>query len=60
MKRIIGFQIVDKDKNIPDEFYSFEVFVNIDDVIKELQHLQNKKWLIEPIFEGDIEDPTFI
>ena len=60
MKKIIGFQIVDRDKNMPDEFYSFEVFVNIADVIKELQQLQNKKWLIEPIFEEDIEDPTFI
>jgi len=60
LKKIIGFQIVDKDKNIPEEFYSFEVFANIDDVVKKLHHLQNKKWLIEPIFAGDIEDPTFI
>jgi hypothetical protein len=51
---------VDKDKNIPEDFYSFEVFVSIDDVVKELKSLQDKKWLIEPIFEGDIEDPTFI
>lgn len=60
MKIIVGFQIVDKNKNIPEGFYSFEVFVHIDDVVDELQQLQNKKWLIEPIFEGDIENPTFI
>ena len=60
MKKIIGFQIVDKGKNIPEGFYSFEVFINIDDVIQELVTLQNKKWLIEPIFEGDIEEPTFV
>lgn len=60
MKIIVGFQIVDKNKNIPEGFYSFEVFVHMDDVVDELQQLQNKKWLIEPIFEGDIENPTFI
>ena len=60
MKKIIGFQIIDKDKNIPEEFHSFEIFANIVDVIKELEQLQNKKWLIEPIFDGDIENPTFI
>jgi hypothetical protein len=60
LKKIIGFQIVDKDKNIPEEFYSFEVFVSIEDVIRELESLYDKKWLIEPIFEGDIEEPTFI
>ena len=60
MKKIIGFQIVDKDKNIPEQFYSFEVFVGIDDVVKELENLQDKRWLIEPIFEGDVEEPTFI
>jgi len=60
LKKIIGFQIVDRDKKIPEEFYSFEVFVNIADVIKKLQQLQNKQWLIEPIFAGDIVDPTFI
>jgi len=60
LKKIIGFQIVDKTQNIPEGFYSFEVFVHMDDVLEELQQLQNKKWLIEPIFEGDIEDPTFI
>lgn len=60
MKKITGFQIVDKDANIPEKFHSFEVFANIVDVINELEQLQNKKWLIEPIFAGDIENPTFI
>jgi hypothetical protein len=60
MKKVIGFQIVDKDKNIPYGFYSFEIFVDIAVVIKELEILQDKKWLLEPIFEGDIEEPTFI
>ena len=60
MNKIIGFQIVDKGKNIPEGFYSFEVFIDIADVVTKLEALKSKKWLIEPIYEGDIEEPTFI
>jgi hypothetical protein len=68
MSKLIGYQIVSNDgKNeIPTCFYSFEV---IDDfsVAEKWLILEKKKpehgnfrWVVLPIFEGDIEEPTFI
>jgi hypothetical protein len=65
---IIGYQIVSNDgKNeMPDCFYSFEV---IDDIgIAEIWLAMEKKnlehgkfrWVLLPIFDGDIEEPTFV
>ena len=66
--KLIGYQIVSNDgKNeLPSCFYSFEV---IEDVgVAELWLLYEKKnpehglfrWVLLPIFEGDVEEPTFI
>jgi hypothetical protein len=68
MKKIIGYQIVSNngENNIPDEFYSFEIFDNIDLVIewleneKESPRYPNTLWIIFPVFEGDIENPTIM
>jgi hypothetical protein len=68
MKLIIGYQIVSNDgKNeIPDPFYSFEV---ISDVYIAQRWLELEKanpecgefrWVLLPIFEGDVEEPTFL
>lgn len=67
MKKIIGYQIVsdDGENNIPDEFYSFEIFEKFEHVIDWLEEEKNDPtheidWVILPIFEGDIEEPTII
>lgn len=68
MSNLIGYQIVSNDgKNeIPSCFYSFEVIEDIN--IAELWLMYEKKnpehgkfrWVILPIFEGEVEEPTFI
>ena len=68
MKKIIGFQIVSNDgKNeIPECFYSFEYFVDINLATLWLELEKSNpeygifRWVILPIFEGDIEEPTEI
>lgn len=68
MKNLIGYQIVSNDgKNeLPECFYSFEI---INDAYVAEKWLQIEKsnpengifrWVLLPIFEGDIEEPTFI
>lgn len=68
MNKLIGYQIVSNDgKNeIPSCFFSFEV---IDDfAIAEIWLIMEKKnpengdfrWVVLPIFEGDVEEPIFI
>jgi hypothetical protein len=68
MKKIIGYQIVSNDgKNeLPDAFFSFEVFIYFE-VIELWLSLEKAnpengefRWVISPVFEGDIEEPTFI
>lgn len=68
MTEIIGYQIVSNDgKNeIPDRFYSFEVIEDIEVAETWLKlekaNPENGKfrWVLLPIFEGDIEEPTII
>ena len=68
MKKIIGYQIVSNDgkNDIPACFFSFEYFEDFNLAIKwlELEKTSSEfgtfRWLILPIFEGDIEDPTII
>jgi len=65
---LIGYQIVSNDgkNNIPEEFYSFEIFkdiIMVENWIRWEKHSEKNgffKWVILPIFEGDIEEPTFI
>ncbi|MBE0427847.1 MAG: hypothetical protein IBX72_14535 [Nitrospirae bacterium] len=59
-KKFIGYQIVDRDNMIPDGFASFEVIKThsvIDDFFKE--HV-GEGWFVVPVYEGDIEEPSFI
>lgn len=68
LKKLIGYQIVDEDTyapSMPDGFYSFQIIRP-----SCLQKVANKffrkqmddpvKWVIIPIYEGDVEEPTFI
>ena len=67
-KYIIGYQIISNDgKNeLPECFYSFEVIPDVS-VAECWLHLEKNspeygefRWNLSPIFEGDIEEPTFI
>lgn len=68
LKRVIGFQIVSNDGNndIPECFFSFEMFEDIELACTWLEHEKTNpehgefRWVILPIFEGDIEEPTIM
>jgi len=68
IQKIIGFQIVSNDGNndIPQCFFSFEIFEDIELAIKWLELEKSNpehgefRWVILPIFEEDIEEPTIM
>ena len=68
MPKLIGYQIVSNDgKNeIPELFYSFEVFEDVKvaegwlALEKESPENGEFRWVLLPIFEGDIEDESYI
>ena len=67
MKKIVGYQIVSNDgKNVPECFYSYEYFVDVNLATKWLELEKSNpeyggfRWVLLPIFEGDIEEPTEI
>lgn len=68
MENIIGYQVVSNDgKNeTPECFYSFEMFedVNLAEIWLNLEKKNPEhgefRWVLLPIFDGDIEDPTII
>jgi hypothetical protein len=66
--KLIGYQIVSNDgKNeLPKCYFSFEVIEDIGIVekwlIMEKKNPENGvfRWVALPIFEGEVENPTFI
>lgn len=68
MSKLIGYQIISDDykKEIPECFYSFEVIEDVG-VAEQWLMLEKKnpqygefRWVLLPIFEGDVENPTFL
>lgn len=65
---LLGYQIVSGDgkNNIPECFSSFQYFENLelanDWLRSERVQLKHGKfnWVLAPVFEGDIEEPTII
>ena len=61
MNEVIGYQIesIDGLHNIPDEFYSFQVFSKsfVNEWLKKNNGDGN--WKSVPKYEGNIEDPIF-
>ena len=65
MRKFLGYQIVDEDTHdVPEGFYSFTVIV---DALKLTSFFETQKgedepckWIVIPIFEGDVEEPTFV
>lgn len=68
MSKLIGYQIVSNDgKNeLPECFFSFEVIEDVHNAERWLIHEKKKleygefRWVILPIFAGDVEEPTMI
>lgn len=68
MENIIGYQIESNDglHEIPECFYSFEILSTIELAELWLKHEAitsengNFRWVIVPVFENIIENPTFI
>ena len=63
--KLIGYQIVDNEGELPDGFFSFQVIKDKDEALHILHkteveepHLDEPK--IYPVYEGDIEGPSFI
>ena len=63
--KLLGYQIVDEEGEIPDGLYSFQVIEKKEDALHILHkaeveepHLTGLK--IYPVYEGDIEGPSFI
>jgi hypothetical protein len=66
-KKVIGYQIVNAEENIPNGLYSFQVFKTAEDAFRYLrEHALNKGvppeqcWFVKEYYEGDIEEPTYI
>ena len=66
-KKVLGYQIVNAEGNIPDGLYSFQVFKAAEDAFRYLrEHELNRGvpieqcWFVQEYYEGDIEDPTYI
>jgi len=65
---IVGYQIESNDglHEIPESFHSFEVFTTLE--LAEFWLLTEKaspengefRWVTVPIYDGDIEEPTFL
>lgn len=68
MKTIIGYQIISNDgkKELPTCFLEIEVIEDIDVAEKWLIYEKANpefgqfRWVLSPVFEGDIDDPEII
>lgn len=68
MTSIIGYQIVSSDGHLilPEAFWPFEVISDISVaeawLTLEKTNPQNGpfRWVLLPVFEGEIEDPVFV
>jgi hypothetical protein len=67
MKRLLGYQIADLfgeniqgDDNDPTDFASFEVMSEATASVTMQSLGPNSGYLLMPIFEGDVEEPTIV
>jgi hypothetical protein len=61
-REFLGYQIISKDGNIdiPEEFYSFEIIRTkrvLDDFFRKDK---SGRWMVVPVYSGEIEEPTFV
>lgn len=65
MKKIIGYQIESNDgkHDIPDNMFSFEVYESKEEAHYQASVLNGagpQVWKVVTVYEGDIEDPSFV
>lgn len=65
MSKFLGYQIVDEDTHdIPKGYYSFTVIKDASRLTEFFKSQEGAdepcKWIVIPIFEGDVEEPTFV
>ena len=63
--KLLGYQIVGNNGEMPEELFTFQIIKDKKDamdILKELStdETEKKGMMILPIYEGDIEEPTFI
>lgn len=60
MSKVLGFQIVEARTNDPPEgMASYEIYPLVD-CLRWLELNDRTRYHLLPVFEGDIEDPTFM
>lgn len=61
MVKIIGYQITNNANEIPKEYWSFHV-LGVNEINRwfTINYKIAQKWHIIPIFEGEVEEPTFV
>lgn len=62
---LIGYQVVGDDGELPDGYFSFQVFKDKHEATRilrktEVEEPHKTGMTIYPIYEGDVEEPTFI
>ena len=57
---LLGYQIIDKENNTPEEFTSFEI-LTMELADYWIRYFNKRKdWVLLPIYMGDIEKPRII
>ena len=61
-RKIVGYQITNKNCDVPDGLWSFQIFKTAEQAYKYArEHLTHEKYFfVQQIREGDIEEPTYI
>lgn len=65
MKKVIGYQITNKQNEIPEGLFSFQIFKTEEQAYKYAREHGvvidwDKSWFIRQVRDGDIEEPTYI
>lgn len=58
MKNRLGYQVVDANGEMPDGWVSFGIYKLA--ICRQVIKTDKSRWRLVTIFEGDIEEPTFI
>ena len=57
-RKLLGYQVIDADAEMPDGWVSFGIYSLAD--CQRLIDEDKDRWQLVTIFEGDIEEPTFM
>jgi hypothetical protein len=57
-RKRLGYQLIDANCEMPRGWVSFGIYTLAD--CRRVKNKDTKRWRLVPIFEGDIEEPTFM